>query len=131
MSVPASEVGYTTATPRRENHEVHKDMWWHWIKKEVTEWKPHSSRPAGRPRLRWLDQIEEDLKKMKVRNWIEKCKDRRLWNEIVKQAKSPPPRVIAPIEEEEKEEEPTSFVTFCQLAYCISKLFSSQPYAHY
>jgi hypothetical protein len=28
MGVPASEVGYTTAMPRREDHEVHKDMWW-------------------------------------------------------------------------------------------------------
>jgi hypothetical protein len=33
MGVPNSEVGYTTAMPRREAHEVHKDMWWHWIKK--------------------------------------------------------------------------------------------------
>jgi hypothetical protein len=33
MDVPTSEVGYTTAMPRREDHEVHKDMWWHWIKK--------------------------------------------------------------------------------------------------
>ena len=30
------------------------------------------------------DQVEEDLKKMKLRNWREKCKDRRFWNEIVK-----------------------------------------------
>jgi len=58
------------------------------IVKKVTEWKPRSSRPVGRPRLRWLDQVEEDLKKMKVRNWREKSKDRRLWNEIVKQAKT-------------------------------------------
>jgi len=58
------------------------------IVKKVTEWEPFSSRPVGRPRLRWSDQIEEDLKKMKVRNWREKCKDRRLWNEIVKQAKT-------------------------------------------
>ena len=27
MGVPASEVGYTAAMPRREDHEVHKDMW--------------------------------------------------------------------------------------------------------
>jgi len=27
MGVPASEVGYTSAMPRREDHEVHKDMW--------------------------------------------------------------------------------------------------------
>ena len=35
------------------------------IVKKVTEWEPRSSRPVGRPRLRWLDQVEEDLKKMK------------------------------------------------------------------
>jgi len=55
--------------------------------KKVTEWESCSSRPAGRPRLRWLEQVE-DLKKMKVRNWREKCKDKRLWNETVKQAKT-------------------------------------------
>jgi hypothetical protein len=31
MGVPTSEVGYTTAMPRREDHEVQKDIWWHWI----------------------------------------------------------------------------------------------------
>ena len=29
MGVPTSEVGYTFAMPRREDHEVHKDMWGH------------------------------------------------------------------------------------------------------
>jgi hypothetical protein len=33
MCVPTSEVGYTTAMPRRENHEVNKDMWWERKKK--------------------------------------------------------------------------------------------------
>jgi hypothetical protein len=32
MGVPTSEVGYTAAMARREDHEVHKDMWWHWTK---------------------------------------------------------------------------------------------------
>jgi hypothetical protein len=32
MGVPTSEVCYTAAMPRREDHEVHKDMWWHWTK---------------------------------------------------------------------------------------------------
>jgi len=27
MGVPTSEVVYTSAMPRREDHEVHKDMW--------------------------------------------------------------------------------------------------------
>jgi len=30
MGVPNSEVGYTSAMPRKEDHEVHKDMWGHW-----------------------------------------------------------------------------------------------------
>jgi len=29
MGVPTSEVSYTPAMPRREDHEVHKDMWWY------------------------------------------------------------------------------------------------------
>jgi len=33
MGVPTSEVGYTAAMPSREDHEVHKDMWWHWTHK--------------------------------------------------------------------------------------------------
>jgi len=28
MGVPPSEVGYNAAMPRREDHEVHKEMCW-------------------------------------------------------------------------------------------------------
>ena len=35
MGVPASEVGYTIATTRRETTKVHKNMWWHWEKKTL------------------------------------------------------------------------------------------------
>jgi len=28
--------------------------------KKLIEWEPCSSRPVGRPRLRWLEQVEED-----------------------------------------------------------------------
>jgi len=35
MGVQTSEVGYTTAMRRREDHEVHKDMRWHWTKKKI------------------------------------------------------------------------------------------------
>jgi len=27
MGIPELEVGYTSDMPRREDHEVHKDMW--------------------------------------------------------------------------------------------------------
>jgi len=39
MGVLNSEVGYTSAMPRREDHEVHKDMWGgggHWEEKKKT-----------------------------------------------------------------------------------------------
>jgi len=35
MGVPTSEVGYTPAMPRREDHEVHKDMWGALDKKKI------------------------------------------------------------------------------------------------
>jgi len=34
MGVPTSEVGYTSAMPRREDHEVHRDMWGQWEEKD-------------------------------------------------------------------------------------------------
>jgi len=35
MGGPTSEVGYTPAMTRREDHEVNKDMWWHWEKNNL------------------------------------------------------------------------------------------------
>jgi hypothetical protein len=34
--------------------------------RKITEWTPYKTRPFGRPRLRWMDQVEEDLKRMKI-----------------------------------------------------------------
>jgi hypothetical protein len=33
MGVPTSEVGYTSATTRRETTKSMTGMWWYWIKK--------------------------------------------------------------------------------------------------
>jgi hypothetical protein len=35
MGVPTSEVGYTSATTRRETTKSIRDMWGHWIKKNI------------------------------------------------------------------------------------------------
>jgi hypothetical protein len=37
--------------------------------RKITEWTPYKTRPAGRPRFRWMDQVEEDLKRMKIIGW--------------------------------------------------------------
>jgi hypothetical protein len=49
------------------------------IAKRIFEWKPTGSRSLGRPRLRWLDNVCDDLKVPKVRNWKELAMDRKVW----------------------------------------------------
>jgi hypothetical protein len=51
----------------------------------------YSKRRKGRPRMRWLDNVENDLKKMEVKGWKEKMKDRNQWRLfVVEEAKSHP-----------------------------------------
>jgi len=60
MGVPTSEVGYTSAMPRREDHEVHKDMWVHWgrSKSEGKSVPLQSLRgPEGSRKLRFPDFV--------------------------------------------------------------------------
>jgi len=42
--------------------------------RKITEWKPHKTRPVGRSRLRWMDQVEEDLRRMKITGWMVKLR---------------------------------------------------------
>ena len=44
------------------------------------------TRPVGRTRQRWQDDVMEDLKKLKIKNWKEAVKDRRTWRELVEKA---------------------------------------------
>jgi len=57
---------------------------------KITEWTSYKTRPVGRPRLRWVDQVEEDLKRMKIVGWWAKVEDRQEWNRIVEQTKTHP-----------------------------------------
>jgi len=45
------------------------------------------TRPVGRPRQRWQD-VMENLKKLKVKNWKETAKDRRTWRDLAEKAKT-------------------------------------------
>jgi hypothetical protein len=49
--------------------------------RKLLNWKPIGTRPVGRPRQRWQEVAMEDLKKLKIKNWKEKAKDRRTWRE--------------------------------------------------
>jgi hypothetical protein len=53
--------------------------------KNVFVGKPDGRRKAGRPKLRWLDCIENNLKSMGVKRWRKKAEDRSAWAIILKQ----------------------------------------------
>ena len=58
--------------------------------RKITEWTPYKTRPTGRPKLRWMGQVEEDLKRMKIIGWRAKVEDRQEWNRIVERTKTHP-----------------------------------------
>jgi len=49
----------------------------------ITNWKPDTKRPRGRPRQRWVDRVKEDLKLLNVRNAEECANDREEWKQYV------------------------------------------------
>jgi hypothetical protein len=56
--------------------------------RKLVDWKPIGTRPAGRPRQRWQEDVVEDFKKLKVKNWKEIAKDRRAWRDLAEKAKT-------------------------------------------
>jgi hypothetical protein len=48
--------------------------------------KPDGRRKAGRPKLRWLDCIENDLKLLDVKRCRKKAEDRSVWAILLKEA---------------------------------------------
>jgi len=56
--------------------------------KKIKRWKPMSKRPIGRPKLRWEDDVLEDIKSMNVRNWKNVAQDRERWKKLVEQART-------------------------------------------
>jgi hypothetical protein len=56
--------------------------------RKLLDWKPMGTRPMGRPRQRWQEDVMEDLKKLKVKNWKETAKGRRTWRELTEKTKT-------------------------------------------
>ena len=48
----------------------------------------HRQKKKGRPRLRWVDDDVADLKVMKIKQWMEKTKDREQWRGVVQENKA-------------------------------------------
>jgi hypothetical protein len=54
----------------------------------IYKWKPPASRPIGRPKIRWEDDIRKDLQTMRIENWKQSVLDRDCWKAIVERTKA-------------------------------------------
>jgi hypothetical protein len=58
------------------------------VAQKILDDKPGGKRRRGRPRLRWLDDVEEDLRSMGVKRWKTKVLNREEWASTTKEAKA-------------------------------------------
>jgi hypothetical protein len=56
--------------------------------KKIFEDKLGGKRGRHRPRLRWIDDVEDDLRNMVIKRWRIKALDRVEWASIIKEAKA-------------------------------------------
>jgi len=55
---------------------------------KIKRWKPMSKRPNGRPKIRWEDDVLEDIKSMNVSNWKNVAQNRDRRKKVVEQART-------------------------------------------
>ena len=56
--------------------------------RKIHKWKPSTSRPMGRPKSRWEDEVRNHLRKKKLIKWAEQVQDRLKCKGIVEKAKT-------------------------------------------
>jgi hypothetical protein len=57
------------------------------VVKKIFDSKPEGRRKVGRPRLGWLDDVENDLIVMKIKRWRKKAQNREQWASVIKEVK--------------------------------------------
>jgi len=60
------------------------------IPKKMLNGKLYATRRRGRPKMRWLDDVSTDLRKMGINKWRDRGRGREAWRRIVKEAKAHP-----------------------------------------
>jgi transcription termination factor 2 len=56
--------------------------------KKIFEGKLERRRGKGRPRLGWINDVEDDLRELGVKRWRTKALEREEWASIIKEAKA-------------------------------------------
>jgi hypothetical protein len=56
--------------------------------RKLLDWRPMGTRPVGRPRQQWQEDVMEELKRLKIKNWKETVKERRAWRDLAEKAKT-------------------------------------------
>ncbi|PSN56449.1 hypothetical protein C0J52_08366, partial [Blattella germanica] len=54
----------------------------------LIKWKPIASRTSGRPKNRWENDIMNDIKRLKINNWISEVQNWTQWKSFVEKAKA-------------------------------------------
>jgi hypothetical protein len=57
--------------------------------KATVKWNPTDRRSRGRPKTRWKDDVEADLRAV-ITSWKTSTEDKLAWKKIVEQAKTHP-----------------------------------------
>ena len=78
------------------------------MSKRVLKGKLYATRRIGRPRIRWLEGVIADLRRMGVSGWMEKARNGDQWRRIVEEAKGPP-GAVAP----RRRRSPNFFLCVC------------------
>jgi hypothetical protein len=56
--------------------------------KKIFDGKLEGRRGRGRPRVRWINDVEDDIRRSGVKRWRMKALDREEWTSTVKEAKA-------------------------------------------
>jgi translation initiation factor IF-3 len=55
--------------------------------KKITDWNPIEIRIKRQSNNSWKEEVINDLKELKLRNWIKLVKDRYIWKNLVQKTK--------------------------------------------
>jgi hypothetical protein len=58
------------------------------MSRRILEWKRMGRRIRGRPRERWIEDVEEDIQRMAIRGWRKLSKERAEWKKIAEKVKT-------------------------------------------